>query len=116
MASWPSIPFFDARQGFNEAAPVGATIRTQMDAGPVKVRRRFTAAPIQVQVRIPHLTKSELATFRTFYRDTIKMGSLSFTGTHPVTGATESFRFVEGYSVAPFADGFTIAATLEILP
>jgi hypothetical protein len=116
MASWPSIPFFDAREGFSQSQPIGATIRTQMSQGPAKMRRRFTAAPVQVQARIAYLTQAELATFETFYAATIKMGSLSFSGTHPITGATESFRFVDGYSVQPRGVGFTVAAQLEILP
>lgn len=33
-------------------APVDITIRTQMDAGPAKVRRRYTAGPADVTLRL----------------------------------------------------------------
>jgi hypothetical protein len=116
MASWPSIPFFDERQGFSQSGPKDATIRTQMAQGPAKTRPRFTAAPKMIQGRIGELTQAELATFEAFYETILKMGSLSFTYTYPLTGATESFRFFGDYNVAPLGEGYTVTAQLEILP
>ena len=116
MASWPSIPFFDEREGFTQSEPRGAVLRTQMDAGPAKQRRRFTAAPKVIQGRIGEVTQAELETFEAFYKDTLKMGALSFTTTYPPTGETESFRFMSGYSVSPLGEGYTVTAQLEILP
>ena len=116
MPSYPSIPFFDMRAGFRQTGPQNATIRTEMSSGPVKMRRRFTAAPRVIQASTGQLTQTELATFEMFYETTLQMGALSFTHTYPPTGATETFRFTGGYEVVPFGQGYAVSAELEILP
>jgi len=116
-AAYPAdLPFFDELDGWSQSAPVEAVIRTEMSAGPVKTRRRFTAAPRRMTGRIPYLTAAELATFESFYAVDLAMGALSLTAAHPVTEAVETFRFVDGYEVTPRGLGFTVTATLEILP
>ena len=45
MTAWPSsLPDHVLQQGHNESL-ANVTSRSQMDAGPAKVRRRFTAGP-----------------------------------------------------------------------
>lgn len=114
--SYPlDLPFFTARDGWSQSAP-DAMLRTEMSAGPAKQRRRFTAAPRRMPGRIAYLTADDLAVFEDFYATDLQMGALSFTATHPVTQVEEVFRFTGGYTVEPRGVGFTVTATLEILP
>lgn len=117
MTAWPSdLPFFDMRQGFSQSGPQNAKLRTSMDAGPEKVRPRFTAAPKAINGQTGQLTEAQLADFEDFYATDLGMGSLSFTRTYAVTGTVKTFRFVGGYSVTPFGQGYRVSAQLEILP
>ena len=63
-----------------------------MDAGPASIRNRFTAITQTIKTRII-LTGDELATFLTFFRDTINHGTDSFTWTHPIDGTSKDMRF-----------------------
>jgi hypothetical protein len=66
-----------------------------MDAGPASVRNRFTAITQTFKGSMV-LTGSQLTTFNTFFRTTIKHGSLSFTWIHPQTDASATVRFKTG--------------------
>jgi len=116
-AVWPaSLPQEPLVEGFNERAP-DTVIRTQMEAGPPRARRRFTAGirHIECQVR---LTPARVETLDAFFRATLAGGALPFDWTHPRTGAAATFRFVEPPSYAPVARGTLWQGTLrlEILP
>jgi len=63
-----------------------------MDAGPASVRNRFTAVSQSVKTSMV-MTGAQLAIFNTFMRTTLQHGSLSFTWSNPVTGASETVRF-----------------------
>ena len=63
-----------------------------MDSGPASVRNRFTAITQTVKGSIV-LTGSQLATFNTFFRSTLKQGALSFTWIHPFTEESVEIRF-----------------------
>jgi hypothetical protein len=65
---------------------------TDMDSGPASVRNRFTAITQTVKGSMV-LTGAQLATFNTFFRVTIKHGSLSFNWIHPFTEETIEIRF-----------------------
>ena len=65
---------------------------TDMDSGPASVRNRFTAITQKVKGSMV-LTGSQLATFDTFFRSTIKHGALSFSWIHPFTEAAVTIRF-----------------------
>lgn len=115
-ATWPpALPFF-VTASRERSGPQDAVIRTQMSAGPDKVRRRTTAAPKRYSGTTPGYTRAELATFETFFADTLDMGALSFTATDPFDGNTKTFRFVGTYSVSPWGKGAQVSAELEILP
>lgn len=115
MAAYPSITFFQEREGWQQS-PASGTIRTAMSSGPDKLRRRFTAAPKPMSGRIPYLNETDLNTFETFYETTLKHGSLSFTATHPRTEVTETFRFVSVPLISPRGEGYMVTADLEVLP
>jgi len=111
----PGLPQESLLAG-NSETPPNTTLRTQMDTGPAKVRRRYTAAPRQFQ-RSVMLTESQVSTLDTFYVTTTAGGTSVFTWTHPRTGASVDFRFVSPpvYS-ALGGDLWRADMSLEILP
>ena len=90
------------------------TIRTQMDAGPVKVRLRYTACTEKITCSLV-LDASELATFNSFYRGTVARGAKRFLMAHPVTGVLRDFRFVEPPQTTETDGLYTISLKLEVL-
>lgn len=66
--------------------------RTDMDSGPASVRNRFTAITQSVKGSMA-LTGAQLTIFNTFFRSTIKNGSLSFNWIHPFTEEAVEIRF-----------------------
>lgn len=93
MTTWPaSLPQKPQSQGFRETVPE-VIVRTDMDAGPAKVRRRFTAAVRNLQMTM-EMSNAQIATFDTFFNDTIKGGALNFDFPDPRTGTTVDVRIV----------------------
>ncbi len=114
---WPlSLPQRPLAQGFNERAPDTA-IRTQMEAGAAKVRRRFTAGIRTMDMQL-RLSADQVATLDAFHDSTLHGGSLRFDWVHPRTGVAMTYRFVEQPSYAPVARGrlWTATLKLEVLP
>lgn len=116
MASWPStLPQLPLAGGFSESPP-DTTVRTKMDAGPAKVRRRFTAnvRPFKVSFL---MTSEQIGYLDTFYVTTTVGGSASFTWVSPRTGSTKSFRFISPpeYNLSS-GDYWSVAMQLEQLP
>lgn len=92
MAAWPaSLPqnqflnLTDLRQD--------ARVRTKMDAGPAKMRPRFTAA-VRTVVTPLVLDGTQRQAFDSFWINDTQEGSLSFSWTDPVTDEAVNFRFV----------------------
>lgn len=76
MSAWPST--LPAPLGSDYGVDfTDATVRTDMESGPARVRRRYTAAPDMVQLGWK-FTEAQMATFRTFFEDTIAMGAAWF--------------------------------------
>jgi len=89
-------------------------VRTAMDAGPVKTRRRYTAS-IKVFSGKMLLDESARAELERFYMITLADGVLRFNFTDPQTLETAEFRFTEPYQEAS-ADGFCeVSMSLERL-
>ena len=112
--SLPQVP----QKGFTETG--GALImRTQMDAGVAKQRRRGLS-PAQLNVSFI-LTTAQVDTLEDFVNNTIK-GVARFGFTHPRTKAIEEVRIIpqgEGtlYNLAYLAPGYwTLTLQLEVLP
>lgn len=119
MATFPSslFPLIDAdNYASAEGYPV---IRTEMDTGPPKRRRRFTAA-----VRRRRLSmlcdETERETFRTFYRVDCFQGAGTFQMQDPEFAATKIITF--GFASAPTIDAveqglyWRITLDLEEMP
>ena len=87
-----------------------------MEAGAAKLRRRFTAAPRQMELSF-RMTPVQVALIRTFYEDTTGGGTLPFDWVHPRDGSTATFRFMEPPRVsATAANLFSISVKLEQMP
>lgn len=102
MANWPSslpewnLPVTDQAED--------GTLRTQMDAGPDKVRRRYSGVPRRFETQIT-VGGSDRDTLEAFYNTTLSGGAESFTHEDPTTGDTEDFRFLEPPSYEQVAGG-----------
>lgn len=114
--SWPgNVPDKPLIDGFSER-PGTTTVRTQMDVGPDKLRRRTTAAVSTLTMRML-MTKTEVGNLETFYDGTTAQGSLRFDFVHPRTGSTVEARFVERprWQIRT-DDDYEVQIKLEVLP
>ena len=112
---WPAQLPQDSFIGHIETAPE-ERLRTGMDVGPPKMRRRFTAGVRNVEIPIV-LTTSEATTLMDFYTSTLTGGVGAFDWKLPRTGATVSFRFVAPPKIEAIEPNvWRTALSLEILP
>jgi hypothetical protein len=89
-------------------------IRTQMDAGPVKQRLRYTAAPKKFTVTII-LNEDEREIFDYWFTSTLGFGTLRFVMRNPQTLTLEEFRFTGVYSERETDGFFEVSLPLERL-
>lgn len=116
-AVWPpSLPSPKVDDLTESAVELG--LRTSMDAGLPKMRRRFTAAPRPISCSLV-LTRAQVATLDTFFVDTLEAGTLTFDWTDHRTGDDAVYRFVSKPQYRPRAPRQAAAtevwvATLEL--
>lgn len=92
MAAWPTATVGELAVRSVETESV--VLRTKMDGGPAKLRRRFSNSVTKVPVGRMVLTKTALDALETFYITTTSGGVDIFTHTHPISGTTVNYRFV----------------------
>ena len=117
--TWPSsLPHKAIRDGFSEVGGVNV-IRTPMDSGPAKTRRRSRLAkPIQITFL---MTKAQIVTLENFVENVL-FGVRRFNFTHPRTLAAVEVRIVPGndgvfYTLSPLGvDFWNVSMTFEVLP
>jgi len=116
MPLWPTgLPQAPSKDGLSEQAP-NTVIRTPMEAGPTKVRRRFTAG-IRPFTMTFLLTKAQVELLDGFYWTTLVGGSLTFDWVHPRTGLSATFAFVEPpVYTARGPDAWDAVVKVEIRP
>lgn len=118
MPSWPTtLPDYLMKDALSETLPAN-TIRSSMEVGPAKVRRRATSAVRLISGKIK-LTAAQAADLDTFYSATTQCGSIQFDWKHPRTRAAVNMRFVGPPVIVPYgAEGNRWAASLqlEVLP
>jgi hypothetical protein len=140
IVAWPeTLPRYVDREGF-QYTPNSGIIRTDMDAGIPKVRRRFTAVTKDYQVSMS-MSQSQFETFEMFFENPpdhislpgIMFGSVRFYFPNPIwsagIGETEDDRpnivcrlkIETGgnpYSVSPDGDtvDWKIRFVMEVLP
>lgn len=90
-------------------------IRTQMDAGPVKQRLRYTAVPKKFTGTIV-VDEAEREIFEAWFTGFLGFGTLRFAMQNPETLAFEEFRFTGMYSETEVDGLFEITMPLEKLP
>ena len=123
MATWPSdLPqYFEADSYSYE--PGSGVIRTAMDAGPPKVRRRFTAV-YNIHRGAMVMSRTQFTTyFQPFIDVTIGGGALAFDFPNPIddgeTTIEARFLFATGqppYIATPFsAENLMVSFALEEL-
>jgi len=94
--------------------PQGNVIRTAMDAGPQKARRRYTARAVKFSGK-QIFDAAELAVFEQFYHTALADGALRFNFADPITLETAEFRFTDDYAVSAVEGKFEVAMNLERL-
>lgn len=117
VPDWPAtLPQVLLVNGYQEGARDNA-LRSAMDSGPAKVRRRATAAARPVQGKLV-MTAAELEIFKDFYADDLLDGSLRFSWMEPADGVTAvEMRFKEAPSWSAADPGiYEVNVSLEILP
>lgn len=116
MASirWPaSLPQMLRLEGLN-AQRKSSVIRTQMDAGPVKVRQRYTVTTKEFTGTVL-LTETQRKTLEEWYQNTLGSGVLRFEMIDPQTLQFAEFRFIEDYQETSVDGYWEISMTLEKL-
>ena len=115
MANWPTtIPTCQAN--YSEVRMDG-TLRSQMETGPAKTRRRFTATPVFLSLNYL-LNAAQVETLDDFYANITLQGSERFGFTHPRRQVPVQARFM-GPPEFSASDGgllYRAAVNLEILP
>ena len=113
---WPvTLPTAPLVAGFEESPP-DLCVRTQMDAGPAKVRKRYTAGVRDFSAAFV-LTTAQLAIFDAFYLTTCNGGATPFDFTHPRTKASISVRFAGRPKYASASTTrWHVSVPLEVLP
>lgn len=116
MPAWPSsLPALPLADGCRETAP-DTSIRTEMDAGPAKVRARTTAGVAQLSLSYI-MSRAELGTLEAFFRDELVSGALKFAFPHPRREETVDCRFRRPPAWTPVnGDFFRVGVELEVLP
>lgn len=122
-ASWPqSLTRAPRVSSLSEQAP-DVVLRTEMDVGQPKARRRFTGDVRRFDVSLD-LTRAELDLFDAFFVDTIEGGALTFDWKHPRTGGDAVCRMLnvptyrpQGPRTAtPAAEWWVVTFQMETLP
>jgi hypothetical protein len=95
--------------------PQSNAIRTPMDVGPAKQRRRFTAVPSPITFNLL-LSETEIAILDTFVQVTL-LDVMPFDWIDFQTGATATYRFMARPTKKHYGDVvWTVGFQLEKLP
>jgi hypothetical protein len=87
-------------------------LRTQMDAGPVKQRLRYTAVPKRYTATIV-VDEAERRVFEAWFAETLGFGTLRFVMQNPQTLDLEEFRFAGMYGETELDGLFELSLPLE---
>lgn len=114
-SAWPTTLPAHLINSFQETPPDNV-LRTSMDKGPAKLRRRTTTNTRPIRFSMI-LTPTQLTALDTFYATTTRSGADEFDYKHPRTNATVSARFANPPSYSD-VNGRVYRAeiSLEILP
>lgn len=116
METWPTS-LQTILNSANFSYELGDTlIRSDMDVGPTKVRRRFSKGIEKLNTQI-WIVRSLYNTFYNFYNTTLNGGVKSFQYNHPITATPTEFRF-SGVPKIDYVGGdtFSISMVWETVP
>jgi len=111
---WPEILPLTLRMDGLSAKRNSNVIRTRMDAGPNKTRRRYTASTKNYTGSML-LDDSQRNELEQFYRVSLADGVLRFIFTDPQTLEAGEFRFTDDYTENSVDGKFGISLSLERL-
>jgi hypothetical protein len=111
----PGISEAFTSDAFSES-PQEVTIRTDMDTGPPKVRRRFLNPVRTYECNIVLRNAAEYAELRDFYYVICQGGTDTILMAHPITGVATSFRFASPPQFSALGIAWRAAFRLEALP
>lgn len=110
MAYWPPQLPTPQLAGYG-LAPQPAFVRSDMDAGPARQRRRFTQAPTDITMELV-MTDDQLAIFEAWYEHRVDSGAAWFDA--PMANGqgltTVEARFVEPWQSQPLGAGLNRVA------
>jgi hypothetical protein len=113
MAEWPStLPNKMQLGSFAQESELNV-IRTDMDVGPAKLRRRVKTGYRVIEGDVI-LTQDQLLSFISFFENDVKEGSLPFTWIDPIFETVETFRFTKSPSWSPYGQYFRVSLPLEM--
>lgn len=117
MATWPgSLPQSLEGGGSYQETPEVTVLRTSMDTGITKMRRRQTRGESKISGTML-LTTSQVSAFISFFQDTIKGGSLAFTGSLGRLGTLSTYIFSEEPTVRHLGgQTYQLDMKLTVLP
>jgi hypothetical protein len=113
---WPEdLPQSPLTDGLQETL-ADNLLRTKMEQGPDKRRRRSTDAPAKITAQFL-LDTAQCAVLETFYGETLAGGAKRFRFTHPRRGTLVFCRFTQPPEYAALNGGyFRARLMLEVLP
>lgn len=116
MPAWPAtLPDTLLQRGYSEQRQ-SAVVRSDNDAGPAKVRRRFTSAVRTISGTLT-LPAALVETLDNFHVTDCDEGALAFDWTHPRTGVAATLRFTAPPIYSPLSGQYySVALALEVLP
>lgn len=95
-----TLPQAPQRNGFNQQQTAN-TIRSNVDVGEAKVRRRYTYAMKKERWSMI-LDDTQTATFNAWFNDDLKSGVLRFDFPDTLTQVTEEYRILDMPIFTPF--------------
>lgn len=111
MPTWPTTLSQDLIDAELSLAAPNTVIRTETDAGPVKVRRRFTAAPKPLSGRLV-LTSAQRTLLERFFEDDLQGGAVPFAW-HSL-GGFGSFDLVDNVDLLLNVDELTTLVSVRL--
>ena len=114
---WPgSLP--QCRLRGVQRTPLSNTIAFGTEVGPGKTRRRSTARVKRVTMSVKLETVAQVATFESFFEDTLKDGALTFAMNDPTDRSTQTWRFDQQapYTLSEQGTAYILAMNLDRQP
>ena len=116
MVAWPgTLPQSPLLDGYTEQGEE-QVLRTAIDVGPDKLRKRATAVVTNVKFNMI-MDSSQLSTLENFYDNTLNGGTGVVDFTDPISNTTKQYRFIERYTFSAIGEGlYRVTLNWERLP